>query len=116
MSKRRDVELLKDILESANRIQRYLGGFTLAEFMADTQAQDAVVRNLLIIGEAVKNLSAVFREKHQEVEWAKISGLRDKLVHDYFSLDWDILWDVVRAKIPALKEQVVTLLPHDAAE
>ena len=79
MSKRGDVELLKDILESANRIQRYVGTFTLAEFMADTQAQDAVVRNLSIIGEAVKNPSAEFREQHQEVEWAKIAGLRDKL-------------------------------------
>ena len=116
MSKRGDVELLKDILESANRIQRYVGSLTLAEFMADTQAQDAIVRNLSIIGEAVKNLSAEFREQHQEVEWARIAGLRDKLVHDYFSLDWDILWDVVRTKIPTLKDQVVTLLPHDAAE
>jgi uncharacterized protein with HEPN domain len=106
MSKRGEVESLKDILESTHRIQRY----------ADTRAQDAVVRNLSIIGEAVKNLSAVFRENHREVEWAKISGLRDKLVHDYFSLDWDVLWDVVRTKIPALREQVVALLPRDAAE
>jgi uncharacterized protein with HEPN domain len=116
MSKRGDVELLKDILESPNRIQRYVGTFTLAGFMTDTQAQDAVVRNLSIIGEAVKNLSAEFREEHQEVEWAKIAGLRDKLVHDYFSLDWDILWDVVRTKIPTLREQVLALLPRDAAE
>jgi uncharacterized protein with HEPN domain len=66
MSKRRDIDLLKDIIESANRIQRYVGSFTLAEFMSDTQAQDAVVRNLSIIGEAVKNLSAELREQHQE--------------------------------------------------
>ena len=84
--------------------------------MTNTQAQDAVVRNLSIIGEAVKNLSTEFREKHRDVEWAKIAGLRDKLVHDYFSLDWDIVWDVVRTKMPTLKEQIVALLPHDSAE
>jgi len=116
MSKRGDVESLKDILESANRIQRYIGSSTLAEFMANTQAQDAVVRNLSIIGEAVKNLSAVFREEHQEVEWAKIAGLRDRLVHDYFSLDWDVLWDVVQTRIPTLRDQVAELLPHEGAE
>lgn len=116
MSKRRDIDLLRDILESANRIQRYVGRLTFAEFLADTQAQDAVVRNLSIIGEAVKNLSAEFREQHEEVEWAKIAGLRDKLVHDYFSLDWDILWDVVQTRIPALEDQVAALLPDQAAE
>ena len=116
MSKRRDIDLLRDILESATRIQRYVDRLTLAEFMADTQAQDAVVRNLSIIGEAVKNLSADMRERNPQVEWAKIAGLRDRLVHDYFSLDWDILWDVVRSKIPALKDDVVVLLPREAAE
>lgn len=59
MSKRGDVELLKDIIESANRIQRYVGGCTLAEFIADTQAQDAVVRNLSIIGEAEEGVRTV---------------------------------------------------------
>lgn len=104
MSKRGDVELLKDILESSNRIQRYVGSFTLAEFMADTQAQDAIVRNLSIIGEAVKNLSAEFREQHQEVEWARIAGLRDKLVHDYFSLDWDRPAELLQFVRPACDE------------
>ena len=116
MSKRGEVESLKDVLESTHRIQRYVGNSTLDEFMADTRAQDAVVRNLSIIGEAVKNLSAVFREKHREVEWAKISGLRDKLIHDYFSLDWDVLWDVVQKRIPTLRDQVAALLPHEDGE
>jgi uncharacterized protein with HEPN domain len=115
MSKRGDVESLKDILESANRIQRYVGSSTLAEFMANTQAQDAVVRNLSIIGEAAKNLSTEFRKRHEEVEWAKIAGLRDRLVHDYFSLDWDILWDVVQTRIPRMKGQVAKVL-DEAAE
>jgi uncharacterized protein with HEPN domain len=114
MSKRGDVELLQDILESANRIQRYVGSSALAEFMANTLAQDAVVRNLSIIGEAVKNLSTEFRERHKEVEWAKIAGLRDRLVHDYFSLDWDILWDVVQTRIPRMRDQVAKVLDEAA--
>ena len=104
MSKRRDIDLLRDILESATPIQRYVNNLTLAEFMVDTQAQDAVVRNLSVIGEAVKNL----REGNPQVEWTKIAGLRDRLVHDYFSLDWDILWDVVLSKIPVLKNEVAS--------
>jgi len=72
--------------------------------------QDAVVRNFTIIGEAVKNLSADFRKKHKHVEWTRIAGLRDKLIHHYFSVDWDVLWDVVHNRLPPLKKSVEDIL------
>ena len=83
---------------------------TLGEFMARTETQDAVVRNIEIIGEAVRNLSMEFRTAHPEVEWPKITGIRDRLIHQYFSVDWDILWDVVKDKLPGLRIQVQRIL------
>jgi len=83
---------------------------TLGEFMARTETQDAVVRNIEIIGEAVRNLSMEFRTAHPEVEWPKIAGIRDRLIHQYFSVDWDILWDVVKDKLPGLRIQVQRIL------
>jgi len=110
MSKRGTVPALKDILEAISRTERYVGKATLGEFMANTKTQDAVVRNLEIIGEAVRNFPPDFRTAHPEVEWAKIVGIRDRLIHQYFSVDWDILWDVVSDKLPALKVQVERIL------
>ena len=116
MSSRGDVPALKDIVEAISRIERYIGTATIAEFLENTQAQDAVLRNLEVIGEAVKNLSADFRLEHADVEWSRIAGLRDKLIHQYFSVDWDIVWDVVQERLPKLKEQVTGLLPHEGSE
>ena len=76
------------------------------ELSNDRRTRDAVVRNLEIIGEAVKKLPAQTKRDHPEVEWKKIAGLRDILVHDYFGIDMDIVWDVVQNKLPVLSEQV----------
>ena len=76
MSSRGDVPALKDIVEAISRVERYIGTATLAEFVANTEAQDAVLRNLEVIGEAVKNLSPDFRQEHADVEWSRIAGLR----------------------------------------
>lgn len=110
MAERGDLPALKDIIEAVDRIQRYVGDMPLEEFIANTEKQDAVVRNLEIIGEAVKNLSPDLRERHSDVEWAKIAAMRDRLVHHYFGVNWIILWDVVQERLSPLRASVQRIL------
>jgi len=70
----------------------------------------ACSRSLEIIGEAVRNLSSDFRRRHKQIEWKKIAGLRDKIIHYYFGVNWDILWDVIKKRIPTLKIQLERIL------
>ncbi len=79
-------------------------------FMADDKTQDAVVRNLEIIGEAAKRLSDDLRNKHPEIPWKQAAGLRDVLSHDYMSIDLTIVWNVIDARLPALREAARDLL------
>ncbi len=81
--------------------------------MADPKTQDAVIRNIEIIGEAVKRLSAATREAHPEVPWSKIAGTRDRIIHGYFNVDLDIIWDVVETELPSLRERIVTIVKKD---
>jgi uncharacterized protein with HEPN domain len=99
-----------DILEAIDRIERYTGSITLDDFLGDTKTQDAVIRNLEIIGEAVKNLPADFREAHSEVEWRAVAGMRDKLIHHYFGIDMGIIWETARTDLPRFRKQIEDIL------
>lgn len=103
MSKRGDLECVSDIKEAMIRIEAYIKHTYYQEFLKDTKTQDAVVRNLEIIGEAVKNISADFKKKHNAVEWRSIAGMRDKLIHHYFGVNLEIIWDIAANKILKLK-------------
>ena len=102
----RDYDIyLEDILEAIDRIDEYIEGITrVEEFEADRMRFDAVIRNLEIISEAVKHVPDSIRENYPSVEWRKI--VRDILIHRYFNVDVEIVWDVVQAKLPILKEQI----------
>ena len=101
---------LKDILDSINCIEEYLLDHTFDSFITDRKTIDAVVRNLEIIGEATKNIPDEMREQHADIEWKKISGLRDILIHEYFGVDFEILWDIIQTKLTQLKTSVQALL------
>ena len=110
MSKRRDIEFLSDIKEAIKRIEEYTEKIDYDKFLKDKKTQDAVVRNLQIIGEAVKNIASDFKKKHTDIEWKKITGLRDKIPHYYFGVNWDIVWDVAKNKLPQLLGKVKDIL------
>jgi uncharacterized protein with HEPN domain len=101
---------LSDILGSIRLIEQYLEGYSFEKFSSDQKTVDAVVRNLEIIGEAVKRAPADARTSRPEIEWKKIGALRDLLIHEYFGVDLEILWDVVKNKLPGLKVAVGDLL------
>ena len=101
---------LKDILQAIERIEEYAEDLSFEDFYKNQLVQDGVVRNLEIIGEAVKHLPKDVQKKYPRVEWKKIAGLRDILIHAYFGVDCDIVWDVVINKIPELKEQISLIL------
>ena len=107
----RDYRLyLADIVKSSDKIQRYTGGMTFDDFSNDEIRIDAVARNLEIIGEAVKNIPSAVCERHSEILWNKIGGLRDVLAHGYFKVDVSVLWDIVQTKVPELQSQISQIL------
>ena len=110
MSRRDPLILLEDIHASLEKVERYTSGLNKETFLADDKTLDAVVRNLEIVGEAVRQLPETFKEEHPEVPWWQIAGMRNRIVHDYFGVDEEIIWQVIEKSVPALKQQVAELL------
>lgn len=107
----RDYKLyLDDILKSIKKIEKYTKGVSLIQLKKKDLVVDGVARNLEIIGEAAKNISADIKNKYPDVEWKKIAGLRDILAHEYFGIDIDVMWDIVKNKLPDLKERSLRIL------
>ena len=102
--------LLGEILQAAELLDRYTSGLTLEEFTENTEKQDAVARRLEIVGEAVKGLSQDLRDRYPEVPWRDIAGARDVLVHEYFRIDLDLAWHMVKTDVPALAGQIRRML------
>lgn len=100
---------LDDIAAAAARIQCYVAGRSSAEFAADGRTQDAVIRNLEVIGEAVKKLPDDIRQRAPAVEWRKIAGLRDILIHAYFNVDVDLVWEIATVHVKALQPAIEQL-------
>ena len=100
--RRNDVDFLADIEDSADKISRYVYSMTFDEFCDDSKTVDAVVRNLEVIGEATKNISEFLKSQHSEIAWRGMAGLRDRLIHNYFGVDVEIVWKIAVDEVPVL--------------
>lgn len=103
-------EYLKHILQECSYLMNESEKITLRDLLVDETRMRAFARSLEIIGEAVKKLDAPFREDHSEIDWKAVAGMRDRLIHGYFSVDYEIVWDVVKNEIPPLKLQIEKIL------
>jgi len=94
------------ILEAIEKINRFVLPLDFQGFIKDDLVQSGVMRELGVIGEAAKNLSQEFKASHNKIPWKEITGMRDKLVHDYFEIDVDALWITIREDLPVLKNEL----------
>jgi len=106
MSKRDPLVLIEDILLAIQKIRRYSSQMDHDAFMTNELVIDGVARNLEIIGEAARQLPEEYRRTHSQIPWMQIAGLRNRIVHDYFGLDLEIIWEIVQHDLPELEKQV----------
>jgi len=112
MSKRTSKLLLEDIIESAEKILQYTKGVSFEEFSKDNKTVDAVIRNFEIIGEASNLLPDEIKEKYSEIDWHRIRGFRNRIVHDYFGVDLQIIWKIIFDLIPGLITEISKIIPY----
>jgi uncharacterized protein with HEPN domain len=109
----RDPAYLLDILNSARLVQQFVQGIDREDFAQDMMKQYAVVHGIMIIGEAARRVSQEFRDKHPELPWQNMIGMRSRIIHNYDEVDLDIVWHVVESEIPKLISLVEPLVPPD---
>jgi uncharacterized protein with HEPN domain len=107
---RTDAAFVEDILLCVRKAQEFVQGMTFEEFTADEKTYFAVIRAFEILGEASKRISPSFREKHPDLPWRLMSGMRDKVIHDYFGVDLEVVWKTVNQNFPGVEPQLLLLL------
>jgi uncharacterized protein with HEPN domain len=110
MKKPDDIARLGHVYDAICQIETYTSGVEKTAFLNHNMMQDAVMRQIEIIGEASRHISDEFQEKHPELPWFQMRGIRNKIVHDYLEINVDVIWDTVKNDLPALKAQVQKLL------
>jgi uncharacterized protein with HEPN domain len=105
-----DTELLKHILDETTFIINHTKNLTRENYLSNEVLCRASIRSLEIIGEATKKLTDEFKNQHTDIEWKKIAGTRDKLIHDYYGIDYDIVWDIIASKIQELHQYLKNLM------
>lgn len=109
MAKKPEI-LLQHILESVDWIEKDLANLSEDEFYENVPIQDAVVRRIEIIGEAARNLPEDFKQANSEIPWLDIADMRNKLIHEYFDIDLELVWETIKSDLPALKKQIQRML------
>ncbi len=104
---------IKHILVSIKDIESFSKGLSKDKFVKDNLRQNAIIRKIEIIGEAVKNLSDSFKNKYSEVLWKEIAGTRDKIIHHYFGVDLDIIWKIIKTDLPKLEKKIIKILKKE---
>ncbi|GMQ82956.1 MAG: DUF86 domain-containing protein [Rhodothermia bacterium] len=112
MSRAADI-LLREILDAVELIQRYTAQLTFEEFASNIEKQDAVIRRLEIIGEAVKGLPTDLRDKYPDIPWRDIAGARDILIHEYFRVDPELAWEMAREDLPRLASEIEEIIRNE---
>jgi uncharacterized protein with HEPN domain len=109
-SKTGDKARLEHILNAIDEIESYAKSLTLENFLNNTLYQSAITRQIEIIGEAANKLSDEIKEKNSEVEWRGIAGFRNVLIHEYFEVDYIVVWNIIKIKIPELKQVILKII------
>ena len=115
MSKRDTLLLLDDMLQSAQKIKRYTKSLDFDSFISDDKTKDAVVRNFEIIGEAANRVDPDFRDANPEIEWKRIRGFRNRIVHEYFGIDYEIVWQIIEEYLDELIDWLDTIIDNNKA-
>ncbi len=104
--------LLKDILEAISAIERFVDGIDFENFRTNDEKSSAVIRKFEIIGEATKGLPEDLKEKHPEIPWKEMAGFRDKLIHFYFGIKYELLWQAIKKRLPQIKSLIQRILKN----
>ena len=115
MSKRDTLLLLDDILQSAKKIKLYTSDLDYDSFISDDKTMDAVVRNFEIIGEAANRIDSDFRDQNPEIEWKRIRGFRNRIVHEYFGIDYEIVWEIIQTYLDEMIDWIETIIDSNKA-
>jgi len=108
---KRDVRLfVKDIADAIRRIEEFMGQLSFDEFVKDIKTNSAVVWQIQIIGEATKNIPQSLRRKYPSIPWKEMAGMRDRIVHSYFGISYEIVWKVVRERLPEIGTRIDLIL------
>ena len=104
------LDYLNDILDAVNDIKSFINGQTYETFIKDNMRRNAVVRSLEVIGEATKNLPEEVREKYPEIPWKRMAGMRDKLIHGYFGVDYESIWSLITERVSSIEEPIKRII------
>ncbi len=108
--KRLFIDFLIDILNELEKINEFVGAMTYDEFLQDEKTIYAVVRSFEIMGEATKNIPDEIKDGNNQIPWSKISGMRNKLIHEYFGVDYETLWNTIKNRLPEIKPPIMKII------
>ena len=109
MTEHNDLPFINHVLDAINDIDSSMGNITKEQFIKNKDVKDANIRRIEIIGEAVKNMSNSVKDRHPEINWREIIGARDKMIHNYFGVNLDTIWEIIKKDLPKLKEQMLKI-------